>query len=356
MRLLPKLAEKNIKGLLMKKIIHDVALSFSGEQREFVEQVALLLREFGVKVFYDNFEKTTLWGKDLYQYLHEIYFSSRYTVVFLSSAYKEKLWTRHELRSMQSRAFHERGEYILPIYIEDVEIPGIPKTIGHVDMRGKTPVDIALMVLDKISKKNRSSGKFFGDLKFKSDDFFKDILERISNSMFSTIISVYKDGAPAIEVDYIQIGPRIRRFNSCPVVAERNAVTLKRSMGFCGFMGGVLYVLVNHKDYPPTTYLLKPFSASRETIIANNAFSGLCLDVTAKPSCQIMSARVLFIRNSVGLLEHRYHFEGSKLFDAAHPFLKNTIGRKDAWLHFDHIRAPDLAGIKKTVKIFNPDA
>ncbi len=54
----------------MKK--YHVALSFAGEDRKYVEEVANELRSKGVKVFYDKFEETKLWGKDLYVYLRDI--------------------------------------------------------------------------------------------------------------------------------------------------------------------------------------------------------------------------------------------------------------------------------------------
>src|SRR5689334_15561742 len=52
---------------------YDVCLSFAGEQREYVEDVAARLRASGVRVFYDDYEKASLWGKDLYEHLDWIY-------------------------------------------------------------------------------------------------------------------------------------------------------------------------------------------------------------------------------------------------------------------------------------------
>jgi len=52
---------------------YDVALSFAGEDRAYVEEVANSLNNRGVKVFYDLFEEANLWGKNLYEYLSEIY-------------------------------------------------------------------------------------------------------------------------------------------------------------------------------------------------------------------------------------------------------------------------------------------
>lgn len=44
---------------------YDIALSFAGENREYVDKVAKLLKDKGISVFYDLFEKANMWGKDL---------------------------------------------------------------------------------------------------------------------------------------------------------------------------------------------------------------------------------------------------------------------------------------------------
>lgn len=48
---------------------YDVALSFAGEDRKFVEDCAEILRSLNINVFYDNYEKEVLLGKNLYSYL-----------------------------------------------------------------------------------------------------------------------------------------------------------------------------------------------------------------------------------------------------------------------------------------------
>ena len=63
---------------------YDVALSFAGEDREFVEECAEILRSLNVNVFYDNYEKETLLGKNLYSYLADVYQNrARFAVVFV---------------------------------------------------------------------------------------------------------------------------------------------------------------------------------------------------------------------------------------------------------------------------------
>ena len=52
----------NTQEAMIRPIEFDIALSFAGEDREYVDQVANLLRNAGVKVFYDLFEEANLWG------------------------------------------------------------------------------------------------------------------------------------------------------------------------------------------------------------------------------------------------------------------------------------------------------
>ena len=117
---------------------YDIALSFAGENREYVDKVAKLLKDKGISVFYDLFEKANMWGKDLYQYLTDIYRNKAlFSIIFMSEAYKKKLWTKNvELKAMQARAFEENKEYILPVRFDDVEIDGVLPTTGYLDLRG----------------------------------------------------------------------------------------------------------------------------------------------------------------------------------------------------------------------------
>ena len=129
----------------------DIALSFAGENRSYVEEVAKLLRLKGIRVFYDAFEEVQLWGKNLYDYLSDIYQNkARYTILFISQYYNQKLWTSHERESMQARAFRESSEYILPARFDDTEIPGISKTIGYINLSKKTPEAFVALIEKKL--------------------------------------------------------------------------------------------------------------------------------------------------------------------------------------------------------------
>src|SRR5690606_1305684 len=114
----------------------EIALSFAGEDREYIDRVATLLQKDGIKIFYDSFEEENLWGKNLYDYLSDIYQNkAKFTIMFISEHYAKKLWTNHERQAMQARAFQERQEYILPARFDDTEIPGVLPTVGYISLK-----------------------------------------------------------------------------------------------------------------------------------------------------------------------------------------------------------------------------
>ena len=129
----------------------EVALSFAGEDRDYVRSTALELRKKRVRIFYDEFEEVNLWGKDLYSHLDDIYRKkAKYCVIFLSEHYKNKAWTNHERESAQARAFEENEEYILPVMISKVEIPGVRSTVGYIDAEKYSSEQLAELIYKKI--------------------------------------------------------------------------------------------------------------------------------------------------------------------------------------------------------------
>lgn len=133
--------------------VYEIVLSFAGEDRAYVERVADFLVANEVAVFYDRFEEETLWGKELTEHLDTVYRSSaRFCVMFISVHYAEKIWPIHERRSTLARALTERQEYILPARFDDTELPGLRPTVGYVDLRSKTPEDLARLILKKLGR------------------------------------------------------------------------------------------------------------------------------------------------------------------------------------------------------------
>jgi len=130
----------------------DVALSFAGAQRDYVGQVAAALKARGVRCFYDADEQVELWGKSLAEELPRIYArESAAVVVFLSTDYAGRDWTRLERRAAFSRAVAEAGVYVLPARFDDSELPGLLADVVTVDLRRYTPAQFADLIAGKLA-------------------------------------------------------------------------------------------------------------------------------------------------------------------------------------------------------------
>ena len=145
---MPSLSDQNSQK-------YHVALSFAGEDRAFVDQVARRLKdEYGLSVFYDRFEEVTLLGKDLYEHLSEVYRKSAlYCAVFISQHYAAKAWPRLERRNAQSRDLINEDEYILPFRFDDTEIPGLRDAVGYIALAHRSPEEIGDLIAEKIRRK-----------------------------------------------------------------------------------------------------------------------------------------------------------------------------------------------------------
>ena len=130
---------------------YQVALSFAGEQRGYVEEVARILAAKSIGVFYDGFEQPRLWGKDGTEIFHEVFAEkATYVVMFISAAYASKAWTRHERRSALSRMLKEDYEYVLPVRFDGTSIPGLPDSILYLSANDYSPAALSTTIARKL--------------------------------------------------------------------------------------------------------------------------------------------------------------------------------------------------------------
>jgi hypothetical protein len=131
---------------------YDIALTFAGENRAYVEPIAQQLREAGVRVFYADFEQGRLWGEDLYVFFDAVFRKkARHALMFVSAAYVEKHWPMHEAKSVQARALEKADSpYLLPVKLDDVELPGLRPTVGYIDARVVGRDRLVELVLEKL--------------------------------------------------------------------------------------------------------------------------------------------------------------------------------------------------------------
>ncbi len=228
---------------------YDTCLSFAGEDRSYVKEVAEHLIKKGIRVFYDEYELVELWGKDLYSHLDEIYQNAaRYCVLFVSENYAKKLWTNHERRSAQARALSENQEYILPARFDDTEIPGLPKTVGYIDLRKNTPSQLAELIDQKVGTRQRINylppdpDRLYERLMIDDEEdrqtaywdaySFLGVLKRMSGEEKSIVTSVLMYGCSAELPDNVHIDIDLLRR-----VTGFTPAKIKRIMGGVGSLG-----------------------------------------------------------------------------------------------------------------------
>ncbi|MFJ8896807.1 TIR domain-containing protein [Leifsonia sp. NPDC102414] len=142
----------------------DVAVTFAGEDREIVAATVEIVKSAGYSVFYDEDSQADLWGEDLTEYFPDIYERrSRFAVMFISADYAAKPWTRLERRSVLIRAMEQPTPYLLPVRIDQTELPGVRASISYLDANVVGASGIAEAIARKLgSQKTEGTGRFNG--------------------------------------------------------------------------------------------------------------------------------------------------------------------------------------------------
>lgn len=131
---------------------YDVALSFSGIDREYAESLARKLKLNDITVFYDRSEQADLWGRNLQIHLSELYrIRARYCIVLVSENYVTSRWTKVEFEAALAHEFERGNTYILPIRLDDTELSGLLLTRAFVDARHNSVEEIVTMVRSKLT-------------------------------------------------------------------------------------------------------------------------------------------------------------------------------------------------------------
>lgn len=228
----------------------DVCLSFAGEDRTYVRNVADELRTRGGRVFFDEYAQADMWGKDLYTHLDDLYQNAaRYCVLFASKHYAKKIWTNHERESAQARAICQHTEYILPARFDSTQIPGLRPTVGYVDLRHMQPSQFADLIMQKIGERQKEDyfppapDRLFQNLKLKSAkgrerarsrayDFFK-ALTRMNRDERKTVVTIFLQGCPTELPTNVHINiDLLRRLTG---FAPGKLLRLLSSLGSLGF-------------------------------------------------------------------------------------------------------------------------
>ncbi|TAN53869.1 MAG: TIR domain-containing protein [Methylococcaceae bacterium] len=130
-----------------------VALSFPGEHRAYVAQIAdCLAQQLGRRqVFYDRWYEVELAKPNLDLHLQAIYHDQAdLVVVFLCKEYNQKQWCGLEWRALRDLIKRREDALLLPIRLDDADIPGLLSIDGYVDAQGRPAEEIAALILQRL--------------------------------------------------------------------------------------------------------------------------------------------------------------------------------------------------------------
>lgn len=136
-----------------------VALSFCGDYREYVQDVAEVLSHAIGRdsVFYDKYYEAELARPNLDVYLSEIYAEqSEISAVFFSEGYVEKEWCGLEWRTMRESLKRKNGNDIMPLKFDDTDVEGLLSLDGYIDISTKKPFEVAHLILQRLESKSSS--------------------------------------------------------------------------------------------------------------------------------------------------------------------------------------------------------
>ncbi|MGD2218092.1 MAG: TIR domain-containing protein [Gemmatimonadales bacterium] len=133
----------------------DVALSFPGEIRDTVEQVAVqLASKLGKqRVFYDAFHEAKLARFGLDEHLQRIYQDeSQLVVVFVCAEYENKEWPVLEWRAVRELIKRREDERVFLLRLDETEIPCVLSIDGYIDGQDRTAGELAELILDRLQQ------------------------------------------------------------------------------------------------------------------------------------------------------------------------------------------------------------
>ena len=134
----------------LKEYEFDFALSFAGENRQLAELIASQLQTFDCAVFYDEWFEANYLGKAWHKSFMRIFGEqSRFVVCILDKNHAEKIWPTFERECFTPRVAEAA---VIPIYVDDTPIAGIPKDIIGIPFRNYVAfgVDLPNKVTDEI--------------------------------------------------------------------------------------------------------------------------------------------------------------------------------------------------------------
>jgi hypothetical protein len=138
---------------------YEVALSFAHEDRVVAEELAIILHDKDIKVLLDEYPSSQPRGSDFVTHLVELFRTkARYCVMLVSQHYPLKKWTESERTAAQQHALRDANEYLIPVQLDQNEVPGIREAASYRDLRQQSPQSIVDWLEQKLVETRDRSG------------------------------------------------------------------------------------------------------------------------------------------------------------------------------------------------------
>lgn len=173
-----------------------IFLSHTSIDKPFVEKLAKDLQNLGIQVWFDRYQIKV--GESILWKIDEGIRDSEYLAIVISKEALESEWVKTEITAAWQKQVEQKGNFILPIYYRECEIPLILQGIKYADFR--TNYDQGLEDLVKVfgidtltaitednwrlfAKKRTSNWKEYRDKEF--ENVITKIYQIAKNSNFS---------------------------------------------------------------------------------------------------------------------------------------------------------------------------
>ena len=139
---------------------YDLAVSFAGVQRPYVDEFVRECKRRGLRVFYDRDMTVAYWGKNFIYEFRKVYGSvkPRYVVPFISTDYVAKPYPMDELATAIEQGFQRTTTYILPVVVGDVDVPRelLNPAVGFLRADDHSAAELADRMVEKLEWSRRT--------------------------------------------------------------------------------------------------------------------------------------------------------------------------------------------------------
>jgi len=226
---------------------YDLAFSFAGEHRQYVEAVKNEYVKLGLRVFYDKDKNNDWWGKNFISEQRAVYTGkTKYFVPFISPEYFSKPIPSDEFESAIWQSLQKGDDpYILPVKIGSANIPAekLHPTVHYLKAEDYTAAELAKQMYQKVKGESAPAPKKVRDILDEALDLpIPHIAPRnyskyeAAESLLEYIAQKFQQNFPKLQAE--GYAPVVRKNdNSVKILVEHNGKTLFVANLFFSNMG-----------------------------------------------------------------------------------------------------------------------